>query len=143
MAQEDKSSTQQRGPGDVLRAARESAGMSVEQVADKLHLLQSVVSSLEKDCYDRIRGETFVRGYLRNYARLLGVDAEDVLSRHRLANPAGKSEARLVVVALAREDRPEPAGGGLPLPGAPGPHPVAAVGRVVARPISRHRVAVP
>ena len=94
MVQEEKSSTQQRGPGDVLRAARESAGMSVEQVADKLHLLQSVVSSLEKDCYDRIRGETFVRGYLRNYARLLGVDAEDVLSRHRLANPAGKSEAR-------------------------------------------------
>jgi len=76
--------------------------MSVEQVADKLHLLQSVVSSLEKDCYDRIRGETFVRGYLRNYARLLGVDAEDVLSRHRLANPrarARRAPARASVTA--------------------------------------------
>ena len=94
MAQEDTSSTDQRSPGAMLRAARESAGMSVEQVAEKLHLLQSVVSSLEKDCYDRIRGETFVRGYLRNYARLLGVDAEEVLARHRLANPAGKVEKR-------------------------------------------------
>ena len=87
MVQEDKPSTDQRSPGAMLRTARESAGMSVEQVADKLHLLQSVVNSLEKDCYDRIRGETFVRGYLRNYARLLGIDADEVLSQVAVREP--------------------------------------------------------
>jgi len=60
------------------------------------------VNSLEKDCYDRIRGETFVRGYLRNYARLLGIDADEVLSRLRVASPAGKTEKR---AGVAKRDR--------------------------------------
>ena len=102
MVQEEKSSTDQRSPGAVLRVARESAGMSVEEVADKLHLLQSVVSALEKDCYDRIRGEAFVRGYLRNYARLLGVDADEVLSRLRATPPTGKAEKR---ASVSKRDR--------------------------------------
>ena len=90
MAQEDTSSTDQRSPGAMLRAARESAGMSVEQVADRLHLLQSVVNSLEKDCYDRI------------HARLLGIDADEVLSRLRVTSPAGKTEKR---ASVAKRDR--------------------------------------
>ena len=63
----------------------------VEQVADKLHLLQSVVNSLEKDCYDRSRGETFVRGYLRNYARLLGID-----ETHGSIEPGKKADVAIV-----------------------------------------------
>ena len=82
MIQETESPKDQRSPGTVLRAARESAGLSIQQVADKLHLLQSIVSSLEKDCYDRIRGETFVKGYMRNYARLLGISDDDVVNRY-------------------------------------------------------------
>lgn len=85
------------GPGAALREARESAGLTIEQVADKLHLLQSVVSSLENDCYDRIRGETFVRGYLRNYARLLGIDDDEIVGRYRAGESAGKTDARATV----------------------------------------------
>ncbi len=69
-------------PGVLLRSRREAAGLSIEHVASQLYLLKSVVSHLEADCYDRIRGETYVRGYLRNYARLVGLDADDLLSRY-------------------------------------------------------------
>lgn len=93
MVQSDNSSTEQRGPGVALRAARESAGLSIEQVADKLHLLQSVVRSLEADTYERIRGEAFVRGYLRNYARLLGLDGDEILVRYRVSQTGARKAA--------------------------------------------------
>jgi cytoskeleton protein RodZ len=87
----------EQSPGAALKKARESAGLSIEQVAEKLFLLESVVSSLEKDCYDRIRGETFVRGYMRNYARLLGLDDQEILGRYaarRRASAPAKSDSR-------------------------------------------------
>ena len=95
MIQETEPQKDQRTSGVVLREARESAGLSIEQVAEKLHLLQSIVSSLEKDCYDRIRGETFVRGYMRNYARLLGISDDEVVKRYNAnRGAAGKPELR-------------------------------------------------
>lgn len=80
-------------PGLLLRNRREAAGLSIEHVASQLHLLKSVVSSLEADCYDRIRGETYVRGYLRNYARLVGLDGEELLT-HYPARPAASTTRR-------------------------------------------------
>jgi cytoskeleton protein RodZ len=95
MVHEEHEKTEHPSPGELLRAGREKAGLSVEQVADKLHLLQSVVNSLEKDCYDRIRGDTFVRGYMRNYARLLGIDGDEVVGRYNTrAGPLAKPESR-------------------------------------------------
>jgi cytoskeleton protein RodZ len=95
MTQEEEKSKDQNSPGALLRAGRESAGLSVEQVAEKLHLLQSVVNSLEKDCYDRIRGDTFVRGYMRNYARLLGISDDEVVARYDAGRPSpGRGESR-------------------------------------------------
>ena len=95
MVHEEPTRTEQPSPGALLRAGREKAGLSIEQVAEKLHLLNSVVSSLEKDCYDRIRGDTFVRGYMRNYARLLGIDSDEVIGRYNTRSGAStRSESR-------------------------------------------------
>lgn len=108
MVPEEQPKADPRSPGLLLKNAREAAGLSVEQVADKLHLLKSVVSSLEKDCYDRIRGDTFARGYLRNYARLLGMDADDIVGCYNSkAGRGGPSRAEAKVVR-----RREPLGGG-------------------------------
>jgi len=84
----------ERSAGTLLRQGRETAGMSIEQVADKLNLLQSVISSLEKDCHERIRGETFVRGYMRNYARLVGIDDTEVVNRYNATRGSVRAESR-------------------------------------------------
>lgn len=67
-------------PGAALKQARESLGWSVEDVAAKLHLTQSAVQSLEADRYGELPGATFVRGYIRAYAKLVGLD-QDVLAK--------------------------------------------------------------
>ena len=77
------------GPGLMLKQARKRAGLSVDAVAEKLHLLRSVINSIEEDSYERIRGETFVRGYMRNYARLVKVPPEQVLKCYETQQKSG------------------------------------------------------
>jgi len=59
-----------------LRATRESQGISIDEVAQKLHLSREVVFSLEEGDYEHLGAPVFVRGHLRNYARLLGLPEE-------------------------------------------------------------------
>lgn len=93
MTHESDSSTE-CGPGERLRAARETAGLSVAEVAEELQLLQSFVRALEQNSYERIRGDTFVRGYLRNYARLLGLDPQEIVDAYLQARAHSGSAAR-------------------------------------------------
>lgn len=60
--------------GVRLKAAREAQGLSTRDVAQRLRLDAHVIEALEADDLERLPARTFVRGYLRNYARLVGLD---------------------------------------------------------------------
>src|SRR6478735_2390937 len=66
--------------GGMLRHARESAGWSIDMVSQQLKLAPRQVQALEADDYAQLPGRTFVRGFMRNYARLLRLDADALLS---------------------------------------------------------------
>jgi cytoskeleton protein RodZ len=57
-----------------LRQARESNGWSLAEVALKLNLTVNSLSNLEAGDFDKLPGHTFARGYIRAYAKLLGMD---------------------------------------------------------------------
>lgn len=65
--------------GSRLRAAREARGLSTAEVAAQLHLTRSVIDALETDNYDAGPGPVFMRGYLRSYARLMGLPTDELL----------------------------------------------------------------
>lgn len=67
------------GPGAVLRAARESQRMTLADVAQKLRLAETLIRNIESDEYGNISSRTYARGYLVNYARLLGADEHHLL----------------------------------------------------------------
>jgi cytoskeleton protein RodZ len=69
-----------RGPGERLRAARTAAGLTLQGVADDLHLGVELLEALERDDYSRLPSRVFVRGYLRNYARLVDLPADAILA---------------------------------------------------------------
>ena len=71
-----------RGPGAHLRNAREQAGMSVDAVAEALLLNVDTLRLLEADAHDRLPAPTFVRGYLRGYARVLGLPSGPILDMY-------------------------------------------------------------
>jgi len=65
--------------GALLREAREAAGMSIDAVAQQLKLAPRQVQALEDGDFAHLPGRTFVRGFMRNYARLLRLDPDAVL----------------------------------------------------------------
>ncbi len=72
-------------PGPVLRAEREKRGLKVEEVASQMRLSRHQVEALERGDYDALPGTIFVRGFIRNYAKLLQIDPEPLLDT--LARP--------------------------------------------------------
>ncbi|HKJ21483.1 MAG TPA: helix-turn-helix domain-containing protein [Gammaproteobacteria bacterium] len=71
------------GPGRRLREAREAQKLSVSKVANLLHLDPRLVGALEHNDYDHLPEPIYVTGYLRNYARLLDIPEEDVVSSYQ------------------------------------------------------------
>lgn len=84
--------------GKVLAAAREKIGLSVEDAARQLRLSPRQIEALEADDYARLPGKTFLRGFVRNYARLLQIDPEPLLADSLEMN----SPAQSIVVPSSR-----------------------------------------
>lgn len=71
-------------PGRQFRVARETAEISLAQVAAELHLSTQTIAALEDDHYEDLPSEVFILGYMRAYARLLGLNPAPLLERYRL-----------------------------------------------------------
>ena len=86
----------QRSPGALLAAERERQGLSRADIAQRLHMSASQVEALEGGDYARLPSGTFLRGFVRNYARILGLDANTAL--RALAGDAPGEKAPAIVV---------------------------------------------
>ena len=68
-----------RTPGSILAAERERQGLARTDIAQRLHMSVSQVEALEAADYARLPRGPFLRGFTRNYARSLGLDADAVV----------------------------------------------------------------
>lgn len=64
--------------GERLRQAREKAGLSHADITERLHLSGAIIDDIEQGRVERLPG-IYRRGYIANYARLLGLDPESLL----------------------------------------------------------------
>lgn len=75
MSHSEAIAAQPRGnPGETLRLAREKKGWQLAEVAAQLNLSPLSLVQLEAGEFERLPGHTFARGYVRAYAKLLGLD---------------------------------------------------------------------
>lgn len=75
-------------PGQMLAQARQSLKLSKQDIADKLNFRLALVTSIEQDNYDNSLPETFNRGYLRSYAKLVNINESDILTSYETLNIA-------------------------------------------------------
>lgn len=68
-----------QGPGQILKQARERASLSSQDIADKMKLKKALIEDIEQDNYDINISLTFVRGYLKLYAKHVKVAEADIL----------------------------------------------------------------
>lgn len=68
------------GPGTRLAAAREAAGKTATEIAERLNLRPAVIEAIDADDYQSLPSATFVRGYLRAYARDVGLPESEIMT---------------------------------------------------------------
>jgi len=94
-AAEAASDAASQRPGRTLAEARVARNLTVAEVAQQLKLSATQVDALEADAYDRLPGPVFVRGFVRNYARLLDLDADVLVGKVELPNVPSSASAAI------------------------------------------------
>lgn len=75
------------GCGSALKAARETQGLSIHEVSSQLRLGIKQIQAIEQDDFDKLPQPSIVRGFIRNYARLLNVDVQPILEAYQRIVP--------------------------------------------------------
>lgn len=90
---DDVRTTPEQGSGSLLSAERKLQSKTVEEVATQLNLSVSQIRAIELDQNEGLPEPTYVRGYIRAYAKLLGLDPDEVLTHY--LNPNWQKGSRL------------------------------------------------
>ena len=94
--------------GEFFKQVRETKGLTIDEVAAKTRIRTDFVKALEDGNFAKLPDQVFARGFVRSYARSLGLDEEDAI--HRFAQSAGafydkQVEKERLKVRQAEEDR--------------------------------------
>src|SRR4051794_29292335 len=101
------------GIGARLRAGREKLGLTVLQVAERIHTDPKIVEAIEAENYEVLGAPVYARGHIRHYAELVGESSNELIQVYsNLAKvaqpdltrivkaPAGPDSSKLVAPAL-------------------------------------------
>ncbi len=105
----DTQETSVQPVGAILRAAREARGIQVHEIAATLKLGLRQVTALENGEWQALPGHTFIRGFVRNYARLVELDPAPLMTQ--LDSVLEKPVSRLDVVESGSAIMPQSGGG--------------------------------
>jgi cytoskeleton protein RodZ len=103
--QSDTLAPENMSPGRTLAAARTARGLSIEDVAQRLKFAPRQIEALETDNHAALPGAAIVRGMIRGYARLLGLDADPLLG-----DLQRRVEPQSIMISQSRMDVPFPTG---------------------------------
>lgn len=67
--------------GDYLKQAREKKGVSFEQISSQTRIQEYHLQALESEDFAKLPAKVFAKGFVRSYAKALGLDEEEVLQR--------------------------------------------------------------
>jgi cytoskeletal protein RodZ len=79
--------------GEEFRSAREARGLSLSDVAERLHIRSVYLAAIEDEDWHVIGAPVYVRGFMRTYARFLGLDPEAAVATFAATLPAGTPAA--------------------------------------------------
>lgn len=73
-------------PGLMLKREREARGMTLSELSKVTRIPESALEHIENNEFDAFPAEVFVRGFLRNYARQLGISADEIIQAYESFN---------------------------------------------------------
>ncbi|MFT3996963.1 MAG: helix-turn-helix transcriptional regulator [Asticcacaulis sp.] len=92
----------------ILRATREAQGYSLDQVADITRVRRSYLEAIEEVAYDRLPSRAFSIGFVKAYAKALGLDEESLaeMFKRAFADPHQSDRLRAPVGAAFEDLKP-------------------------------------
>jgi cytoskeletal protein RodZ len=91
------------GIGAALRGAREALGLPLEEIAETTRVRVRHLEALETGRFDQLPSRPFTIGYVRAYAKALGVDADATAARFRTEHPSPDDEELRTPVGVRHE----------------------------------------
>ncbi|MBV9232793.1 MAG: helix-turn-helix domain-containing protein [Candidatus Eremiobacteraeota bacterium] len=77
--------------GERFRAAREARGISLSQAAEQIRIRSLYLAAIEDENWTTIGAPVYIRGFLRTYARFLGLDPEEAVAAFNRVQPPAQS----------------------------------------------------
>lgn len=71
--------------GERFRAAREQRALALSDVAEQIHIRSVYLAAIEEENWGAIGAPVYIRGFIRTYARFLGIDPEDAVAQFNAA----------------------------------------------------------
>ena len=97
-------------PGLILKTAREEMSLTIEQVAQELHLRPAVVKAIEEEKYSEFSSDVFLKGYFRTYCRLVKLHEERMIELlekqlNSIKEASNKSQEELIKAKQSKKRR--------------------------------------
>lgn len=89
------------GIGARLRAGREKLGLTVLQVAERIHTDPKIVESIEAESFEALGAPVYARGHIRHYAELVGESANELVQMYSNISQVGQPDLTRIVKAPA------------------------------------------
>ena len=89
--------------GDEFRSAREARGLTLSDVAEQIHIRSVYLAAIETEDWAAIGAPVYARGFLRTYARFLGLDGEAAVQAFNETVPAQRDAPTLAAAAVETE----------------------------------------
>lgn len=94
------------GIGAALKEARRRAGIDIREAEDRTKIRARYLRALEAEDWEALPADAYVRGFLRTYGNLLGIDGEALADEYRRRHEvAGRAAAGLASEPTLRERR--------------------------------------
>jgi cytoskeletal protein RodZ len=91
--------------GERFRAAREQRGLTLSEVAEHLRIRSVYLAAIEDENWSAIGAPVYTRGFLRTYARYLGLDPEEAVAEYNRASGAATTPEPSHPLISPREPR--------------------------------------
>jgi len=92
------------GIGARLRVGREKLGLTVLQVAERIHTDPKIVEAIEAENYEALGAPVYARGHIRHYAELVGESATELIALYADSSKVAQPDLTRIVKAPAGID---------------------------------------
>jgi cytoskeleton protein RodZ len=94
--------------GEEFRSAREARGLTLSDVAEQIHIRSVYLNAIENEDWKAIGAPVYVRGFIRTYARFLGLPAEEAVAQFNESAPPERPAAAAAVLDFSDDRRSGP-----------------------------------